>query len=93
MRRVIPVHPYGVPVYVTASGSASSDTTVWVEPPADMPFEFPQLQIFIGPTIEQSLLDIVFGAARRLPARCGPVRLGHRCRHERSDGLLWRCKK
>ena len=28
-----------------------------------MPFEFPQLQILIGPTIEQSLLDIVFGAA------------------------------
>ncbi len=63
VRRVIPVHPYGVPVYVTASGSASSDNTVWVEAPADMPFEFPQLQILIGPTIEQSLLDIVFGAA------------------------------
>ena len=31
VRRVIPVHPYGVPVYVTASGSASSDNTVWVE--------------------------------------------------------------
>ena len=63
IRRVIPVHPYGVPVYVTASGSASSDNTVWVEAPAEMPFEFPQLQILIGPTIEQSLLDIVFGAA------------------------------
>ncbi len=40
VRRVVPIRPYGVPVYVTASGTASSDTTAWVEPPKDMPLRF-----------------------------------------------------
>ncbi len=36
IRRVVPIHPFGMPVYATAGGSASADTTVWVEaPPQD----------------------------------------------------------
>jgi tetratricopeptide (TPR) repeat protein len=61
IRRVVPIRPYGVPVYATASGTASSDTTAWIEPVADMPLESPNLQIIIGPTVERSLLDIVLG--------------------------------
>jgi hypothetical protein len=63
IRRVVTVHPYGMPVYVTAGGNASSDTTAWIEPQADMPFYHPQLQIIVGPTVERSLLDVVFGEA------------------------------
>ncbi len=59
----LPLKPYGMPVYVTASGSATSDTTAWVEAPKDMPFEGPSLEIIIGPTVQQSLLDIVLGSA------------------------------
>jgi hypothetical protein len=63
LRRLVAVHPFGVPVYVAASGSATSDTSVWVEPPAEMPLEYQQLQILVGPTVEKSLLDVVLGAA------------------------------
>jgi len=62
-RRSVPLKPYGTPVFATASGSASSDTTAWVEPPAGMPFERPTLQILVGPSVEQSLLDIVLAPA------------------------------
>jgi len=62
-RRSIPLRPYGMPVYATAGGSATSDTTAWVEAPKDMPLQDPALQILIGPTVEQSLLDIVLGPA------------------------------
>jgi len=63
VRRAVPLLPYGMPVYATASGSATSDTTAWVEPPKDMVLEAPSLQILIGPTVERSLLDIVLGPA------------------------------
>jgi hypothetical protein len=46
-----------LPVYATAGGSATADTTVWVEAPKEMPLTAPSLQILIGPTVEQSLLD------------------------------------
>ena len=63
VRRNIPVRPFGAPVYVTAGGAASGDTTVWVESPKDMPISAPALQILIGPTVERSLLDVLFAPA------------------------------
>ncbi len=63
VRRTVPLLPYGMPVYATASGSATSDTTAWIEPPKDMPLAAPSLQILIGPTVERSLIDIVLGPA------------------------------
>lgn len=62
-RRVVAVQPYGVPVYVAASGSANNDTTVWVEAPTDMQLDYQQLQILIGASVQRSLLDVVFGIA------------------------------
>ena len=61
--RSVPLVPYGTPVYVTASGSATSDATAWVETPKDIPLEGPSLQILVGPTMERSLLDVVLGPA------------------------------
>ncbi|MGQ9575090.1 MAG: tetratricopeptide repeat protein [Thermoguttaceae bacterium] len=63
VRRSVPLLPYGMPVFATTSGSATSDTTAWVEPPEGMPFQAPSLQILIGPSVQQSLLDIVLGPA------------------------------
>ncbi|HEY2148044.1 MAG TPA: hypothetical protein VGH32_08915, partial [Pirellulales bacterium] len=63
IRRVVPIHPFGMPVYATAGGSASADTTVWIEPPAQMALASPSLEILVGPTIERSLLDVLFGPA------------------------------
>lgn len=58
-RRAVPVLPYGVPLAAAASGSATGDTTVWVEPPADVTLQRPALSIIIGPTVERTLLDVV----------------------------------
>ena len=63
VRRAIPVKPFGIPVFATASGSATSDTTAWVEPPNEVPLEAPSLQILIGPSVERSLLDVVLAPA------------------------------
>ncbi len=58
--RAVPLLPYGMPVFATASGVASADATVFLAPP-DMPLESPSLEIFVGPTVERSLLDVLFG--------------------------------
>ncbi len=59
VRRLLPLQPFGMPVYSTAGGSASSDTTVWVEPPKEMTLNDQRLEIMIGPNVEQSLLDVL----------------------------------
>jgi tetratricopeptide (TPR) repeat protein len=63
VRRVVPLESFGMSAFVTASGSASSDTTVFLEVPKDLAIESPSLEILIGPTVERSLLDIVLGPA------------------------------
>ncbi|HVW38373.1 MAG TPA: alpha-2-macroglobulin family protein, partial [Pirellulales bacterium] len=63
LRRSVPLEPYGMRVFATAGGTASSDTTVWVEPPADMPLEARTLEVLVGPNVERSLLDILFAPA------------------------------
>ncbi len=59
----VPLRPYGMPVFATASGSATSDATAWVEAPKEMPFQSPSLQILVGPTVQRSLMEIVLGEA------------------------------
>ncbi len=61
-RRTVPLLPYGVPVYAAASGVATTDTTAWVEPPRNMKLARPTLSILVGPTVDQSLLDVLFGS-------------------------------
>jgi alpha-2-macroglobulin len=63
VRQSVPLKPYGEPVYATASGTATSDTTAWVEPPSGMSPTKPSLQILIGPTVERSLMDILLSPA------------------------------
>jgi uncharacterized protein YfaS (alpha-2-macroglobulin family)/TolA-binding protein len=63
VRRRLPIKPYGLPVYNIAGGSASADTTAWVEAPANVSDDARSLQILLGPTVERSLLDVLFGPA------------------------------
>jgi len=63
VRRTVPLVPYGMPVFATAGGSATSDTTAWVEAPKEMPLQGPSLQILVGPSVERSLIDVVLGPA------------------------------
>ncbi|HUY34628.1 MAG TPA: tetratricopeptide repeat protein [Pirellulales bacterium] len=65
VRREVPLEAYGMPVYATAGGSATSDTTAWVEPPADMPLAAPTLEVIVGPNVESSLLDVLLAPAPR----------------------------
>jgi len=76
VRRTVPLKPHGMPVFATASGTATSDITAWVEAPEKMPLEGPSLQILVGPTVERSLLDIVLGPAPACQIAAGRIASG-----------------
>ncbi|MGH7135397.1 MAG: alpha-2-macroglobulin family protein, partial [Pirellulales bacterium] len=63
VRRTMPIRPYGMPVFAAASGSATSDTTAFVESPEGMTLESPTLEVIVGPNMEQSLLDALLAPA------------------------------
>lgn len=63
LRRSVPVQPFGTNVYAIAGGTASGDILTTVEQPAGMKLESPRLQIVLGPTVEQSLLDVILAPA------------------------------
>ena len=89
LRRCVPLAPYGMPVYAAATGSADTDTTVWVESPSAGKREQgaaegvvakpsgtlpnPTLSIFVGPTIERSLLDTLFGTPPECQLEIGQI--------------------
>ncbi len=52
LRRVVPVLPYGVPVYATAGGTAGGDTSDTIEAPKGLSLQNPHLQIVLGPICE-----------------------------------------
>lgn len=62
VRNSIALLPPGIPVYATASGASTSDTTAWVEAPKDMPLSNRALQVIVGSSVERSLLEIVTGS-------------------------------
>ncbi len=61
VRRTLPIKPLGMPVFSTVAGESEINTTAQIAPPPNMQISDPSLQILIGPTVEQSLLDIVLG--------------------------------
>lgn len=62
----IPLRPQGVMEYLTSGGSATGDTTTWLELP-DIPESSPWLmEILVGPSIERSLLDLVTGSPQQM---------------------------
>ncbi|HVX09744.1 MAG TPA: tetratricopeptide repeat protein [Pirellulales bacterium] len=63
VQRTVPIRPYGMPVFAGASGSATSDTTAFVEAPAGMTLVSPTLEVIIGPNMEQSLIDALLAPA------------------------------
>ena len=63
LQRSVPIRPYGMPVFRSKGGTASSDTSLWIALPEAMPVDRPLMQITIGPNIQRSLLDIVLAPA------------------------------
>ncbi len=62
VRRSVPIRPYGTPVYAIKGGSADSDVTAVVEAPPEMPLTAPRLQVIVGPTVQRSLVDVLFAS-------------------------------
>lgn len=58
-RKTASIRPDGATAFVIAGGTATGDAGVVIQQPADAPFETPRLQITVGPSVEQSLLDSV----------------------------------
>ena len=69
VRYSVPLQPRGVMEFVSTGGSASSDTTAWLEL-AESPDSPWIMEILIGPTIEESLKDILFGGSQRFLPPC-----------------------
>ncbi|HUT89986.1 MAG TPA: alpha-2-macroglobulin family protein [Thermoguttaceae bacterium] len=76
VRRTVPLKPYGMRVFATAGGSATSDATAWVEAPKDMALASPSLEILVGPTMERSLLDVVLAPAPLCQVEMGRIASG-----------------
>ncbi len=88
-RAVVPIRPYGIPVFSTTGGSASSNMTAWISPPAGMPVRDASLQIVIGPSVERSLLDVVLsptGGSRYL--ECHKILVGESALERTTSDLL-----
>ena len=75
----VPIRPWGVPVYASASGTGIDSTTVFVGLPAGRTYENPEMLITLSPTVQRMLVELAIGAVdllgvRSLPplARCLP---------------------
>lgn len=61
--------PYGIPVFATASGTAAQNSSATIQHPAGMTVENPALELFIGPSVNRTLLDAVLGGSLPLYER------------------------
>ncbi len=57
----IPIHPWGVPVFASASGTSSESTTVFVGLPAGRTYENPDMLIAISPRLRRMLIELALG--------------------------------
>lgn len=63
LRRLIRIRPDGAPVFTIKGGTATGDATAFVSHPTGIKIERPRLQVVVGPSVEQSLLDAVLAPA------------------------------
>ena len=61
-RTVIPIRPFGLPVFATAGGSAAQNTLAFIGHDKKLAVEDRHLEIVIGPSINRTLLDAVLGS-------------------------------
>ena len=70
-RHAVQLHPWGLPVFATASGTASQSTLEFVNFNKGVVAGNRQLEVVIGPSVNRSLLDAVLGGGQFPIARCG----------------------
>ncbi|MFO0909329.1 MAG: MG2 domain-containing protein [Isosphaeraceae bacterium] len=67
----IPTRPWGIQSYASASGTTSSDATVFVGLPAGRAYENPEMLVVVSPTLQRLLIELALGSdfrILRLPA-------------------------
>ena len=62
----VPIHPWGVPVFASASGTSSESTTVFVGLPAGRTYENPDMLIAVSPSLRRMLIELALGRDARL---------------------------
>ncbi len=65
-----PIRPWGLQIVAGASGTASEDTTVFVELPEGGPYESPEMLIALSPSLRRMVIELALGRDfYPLPAR------------------------
>ncbi len=57
----VPIRPWGVQAYASASGTSSDGTSVFVGLPKGRTYESPEMMIVISPTLEQMIVELALG--------------------------------
>ena len=78
VRRSLPVRPWGLPYAAHGGGTAQNDAHVRLTLPGGLAFASRWMTVTVGPSVEQSIIDMAMGAGagpRPLPAadRVGPI--------------------
>jgi tetratricopeptide (TPR) repeat protein len=77
----VPIRPWGIPVYASASGTSRDSTTVFVGLPPGRTYESPDMLIALSPTVRRMLIELALGTsvdllgepqAAKALARCLP---------------------
>ena len=73
----VPIRPWGVQAFASASGTANDDSTVFVGLPPGRAYESPELRIDVSPTLRRMLIELALGRdfrpLTRNSAICWPV--------------------
>src|SRR6202011_244061 len=75
----VPIRPWGVQAFASASGTSSDDATVFVGLPGGRTYESPEMRIDVSPTLRRLLIELALGQDFRPLARndaiCWPIAL------------------
>ncbi|TWU06037.1 tetratricopeptide repeat protein [Stieleria varia] len=86
-QQTVPIEPYGLPVYQTASGTASQNTLALIDL-ADISGAQPRsLELLIGGNVNRSLLDSLLGGPDLLPLRCAATSVLRRSASDAMGGV------
>src|SRR4029077_6446696 len=61
MTVAVPIRPWGVQAFASASGSSSDDTTAFVALPRGRRYEQPEMLVVISPTVRRMLIELAMG--------------------------------
>ncbi len=72
MTVAVPIRPWGVQAFASASGSSTDDTTAFVALPPGRRYEQPEMLVVISPTVQRMLIELAMGEdAYRIEGRSG----------------------